>query len=160
MGKLIVLTSIHRNLVIGRITEDFSSQFCRVCYCSIWRISHSDCMHYICSVSCTVKGVRGKVSFDSQNDKHASQLSCDASPEAYLSLRVTVKRICHLVNEMWQIRLRRSFTGQLCNVQYSYYVVNRQSFCSGQYKNLVIPFLMYISLHTFSRQRTVKNIHG
>jgi hypothetical protein len=45
----------------------------------------------------TVKGVRGKVSFDSQNDKYASKLSCDASPKAYLSLRVTVKRICHLV---------------------------------------------------------------
>jgi hypothetical protein len=48
----------------------------------------------------TVKEVRGKVSFDSQNDKHASQVSCDASPEAYLSIRVTVKRICYLVNEM------------------------------------------------------------
>jgi hypothetical protein len=45
----------------------------------------------------TVKEVRGKVSFYSQNGKYASQLSCDASPEAYLSLRVTVKRICHLV---------------------------------------------------------------
>jgi predicted ferric reductase len=32
----------------------------------------------------TVKGSRGKVSFDSQNDKYASQLSSDASPEAYL----------------------------------------------------------------------------
>jgi hypothetical protein len=48
----------------------------------------------------TVKEVRCKVSFDSQNGKYASQLSCDASAEAYLSLRVTVKRICHLVNEM------------------------------------------------------------
>jgi hypothetical protein len=48
----------------------------------------------------TVKGIRGKVSFDSRNDKYASQLSCDASPEAYLSLRVTVKRICLFVNEM------------------------------------------------------------
>jgi hypothetical protein len=28
-----------------------------------------------------------KVSFDSQTDKYASQLSSDASPEAYLSLR-------------------------------------------------------------------------
>jgi hypothetical protein len=36
---------------------------------------------------CTVKGARGKVSFDSQTDKYASQLSNDASPEAYLSLR-------------------------------------------------------------------------
>jgi hypothetical protein len=35
----------------------------------------------------TVKGARGKVSFDSQTDKYASQLSSDASPEAYLSLR-------------------------------------------------------------------------
>jgi hypothetical protein len=35
----------------------------------------------------TVKGDRGKVSFDSQTDKYASQLSSDASPEAYLSLR-------------------------------------------------------------------------
>jgi hypothetical protein len=35
----------------------------------------------------TVKGARGKVSFDSQNDKYASELSSDASPEAYLSLR-------------------------------------------------------------------------
>jgi hypothetical protein len=33
----------------------------------------------------TVKGARGKVSFDSQNDKLASQLSCEASPEADLS---------------------------------------------------------------------------
>jgi hypothetical protein len=41
----------------------------------------------------TVKGVRDKVSFDSQNDKYASQLFCDTS-EAYLSLRVTVKHIC------------------------------------------------------------------
>jgi hypothetical protein len=36
----------------------------------------------------TVKVVRGKVLFDSQNDKYASQLSGDDSPEAYLSLRV------------------------------------------------------------------------
>jgi hypothetical protein len=49
---------------------------------------------------CIVKEVQGKVSFDSQNDKYASQLSCDASPEAYLSLRVTVNHICHLVNEI------------------------------------------------------------
>jgi hypothetical protein len=35
----------------------------------------------------TVKGARGKVSFDSQNDKYASQLFSDASPEAYLLLR-------------------------------------------------------------------------
>jgi hypothetical protein len=35
----------------------------------------------------TVKGARGKVSFDSQNDKYASQLSSDASLEAYLSLK-------------------------------------------------------------------------
>jgi hypothetical protein len=35
----------------------------------------------------TVKGARGKLSFDSQTDKYASQLSSDASPEAYLSLR-------------------------------------------------------------------------
>jgi hypothetical protein len=35
----------------------------------------------------TVKGARGKVSFDSQTDKYASKLSTDASPEAYLSLR-------------------------------------------------------------------------
>jgi hypothetical protein len=48
----------------------------------------------------TVKGARGKVSFDSQNDKYASQLSCDASSEAYLKLRVAVKHICHLVNKM------------------------------------------------------------
>jgi hypothetical protein len=48
----------------------------------------------------TVKGVQGIVSFDSQNDKYTSQLSFDASPEAYLSLRVTVKCICHLVNKM------------------------------------------------------------
>jgi hypothetical protein len=33
----------------------------------------------------TVKGARGKVSFDSQTDKYASQLSSDASPEAYLA---------------------------------------------------------------------------
>jgi hypothetical protein len=31
----------------------------------------------------TVKGSRGEVSFDSQKDKYASQLSCDASPEVY-----------------------------------------------------------------------------
>jgi hypothetical protein len=35
----------------------------------------------------TVKGAKGKVSFDSQNDKYASKLSSDASPEAFLSLR-------------------------------------------------------------------------
>jgi hypothetical protein len=59
-------------------------------------------LYFLCSDQFlfTVKGVRGKVSFDSQNDTFASQLSCDASPEAYLSLRVTVKRTCHLVNEM------------------------------------------------------------
>jgi hypothetical protein len=34
---------------------------------------------------CAVKGARGKVSFYSQNDKYASQFSCDASPDAYLS---------------------------------------------------------------------------
>jgi hypothetical protein len=33
----------------------------------------------------TVKGARGKVSFDSPNVKYASKLSCYASPEAYLS---------------------------------------------------------------------------
>jgi hypothetical protein len=32
----------------------------------------------------TVKWSRREVSFDSQNGKYASQLSCDASPEAYL----------------------------------------------------------------------------
>jgi hypothetical protein len=32
----------------------------------------------------TVKEARGKVSFDSQNDKYASQFSCDASSEGYL----------------------------------------------------------------------------
>jgi hypothetical protein len=32
----------------------------------------------------SVKGVWGEVSFDSQNDKYASHLSCDASSEAYL----------------------------------------------------------------------------
>jgi hypothetical protein len=32
-------------------------------------------------------GEKGKVSFDSQNDKYASKLSSDASSEAYLSLR-------------------------------------------------------------------------
>jgi hypothetical protein len=32
----------------------------------------------------TVKGARGKVLFDSQNDIYASQLSCDASPEVYI----------------------------------------------------------------------------
>jgi hypothetical protein len=30
---------------------------------------------------CTVKRARGKVSFDSQTDKYASQLSSEASPE-------------------------------------------------------------------------------
>jgi hypothetical protein len=35
----------------------------------------------------TVKGARGKVSFDSQTDQYVSQLSSDASPDAYLSLR-------------------------------------------------------------------------
>jgi hypothetical protein len=40
------------------------------------------------STSYTVKGARGKVpvSFDSQTDKCASQLSSEASPEAYLLL--------------------------------------------------------------------------
>jgi hypothetical protein len=38
-------------------------------------------------VEYTVKGARGKVSMDSQNDKYASQLSSDTSSEAYLSLR-------------------------------------------------------------------------
>jgi hypothetical protein len=33
----------------------------------------------------TVKGDRGKVSFDSLKVKYASKLSCYASPEAYLS---------------------------------------------------------------------------
>jgi hypothetical protein len=45
----------------------------------------------ILQVLVTVKGARGKVSFDSQNDKYASQLSCEASPKAYLS---------HLVYQM------------------------------------------------------------
>jgi hypothetical protein len=58
----------------------------------------------------------GKLSFDSQIDKYDSQLSCDASPEAYLSLRVIVKRICHLESKMWQIRLRWSITGILWSV--------------------------------------------
>jgi hypothetical protein len=35
----------------------------------------------------TVKRALGKVSFDSQTGIYASQLSSDASPEAYLSLR-------------------------------------------------------------------------
>jgi hypothetical protein len=67
-------------------------------------MQHRHQMDKHCSLAaehdCTVKVVRGKISFDSQNDKYASQLSCNASPEAYLSLRVTVKRICHLVNAM------------------------------------------------------------
>jgi hypothetical protein len=50
---------------------------------------HSDKVHAqervpaLC-LQCTVKGSRGEVSFDSQKDKYASQLSCDASSEAYL----------------------------------------------------------------------------
>jgi hypothetical protein len=32
----------------------------------------------------TVKGARRQVTFDSQKDKYASQLSCDVSSEAYL----------------------------------------------------------------------------
>jgi hypothetical protein len=42
---------------------------------------------FLCILSVrTVKGSRGKVLFDSQTDKYASQLSSDPSPEAYLSL--------------------------------------------------------------------------
>jgi hypothetical protein len=67
----------------------------------------------------TVKEVRGKVSFDSQNDKYTSQLSCDASPEAYLSLRVTVKRIFHLVNENVtntpHVKLHRIIVKRICH---------------------------------------------
>jgi hypothetical protein len=48
----------------------------------------------------TAKGAQGKVPFDSQNGKYASPLSCDASPVAYLPLRVIVKRICHFVSKM------------------------------------------------------------
>jgi hypothetical protein len=77
----------------------------------------------------TVKVVRGKVSFDSQNDIYTSQLSWDASPEAYLSLRVTVKRICHLVNEMWQIRLMWSFTGKV-----KWYFTSGPFYSAGQNK--------------------------
>jgi hypothetical protein len=43
---------------------------------------------FLCAPHC--KRGRGKVSFDSQNDKYASQLSSDASPESYLSLRKSV----------------------------------------------------------------------
>jgi hypothetical protein len=68
----------------------------------------------------TVKEVRGKVSFYLQNDKYASQLSCDASPEAYLSLRVTAESICHLVNEMWQVCLRWSFSKDICEAYLSF----------------------------------------
>jgi hypothetical protein len=39
---------------------------------------------HICHIH-TVKGARGKVSFDSLNVKYASKLFCYASPEAYLS---------------------------------------------------------------------------
>jgi hypothetical protein len=54
----------------------------------------------------TVKGTRGKVSFDSQNDKHASQLSCDASPEVYLShLIYQMTNALHSYPEL-QTRLR------------------------------------------------------
>jgi hypothetical protein len=54
-----------------------------ILWCVDWQLhrSRSFCL------LCTVKGARGKVSFDSQNDKYASKLSSDASPEAYLSLR-------------------------------------------------------------------------
>jgi hypothetical protein len=45
-------------------------------------------------VSYTVKGARGKVSFDSQIDKYASQLSSDASPEAHLSVFVILEVRC------------------------------------------------------------------
>jgi hypothetical protein len=39
----------------------------------------------------TEKGFRGKISFDAQNGKYASQLSCDASPDAYLPLHGKLK---------------------------------------------------------------------
>jgi hypothetical protein len=53
---------------------------------------------YIITVACipqklkllhryTVKGARGKVSFDSQTDIYASQLSSDASPEEYWKMK-------------------------------------------------------------------------
>jgi hypothetical protein len=48
---------------------------------------HKNCLPVNTVVDYTVKGAQGKVSFDSQTDKYASQLSSDASPEAYLSLR-------------------------------------------------------------------------
>jgi hypothetical protein len=72
----------------------------------------------------TEKGSRREVTFDSQNGKYASQLSCGASSEAYLYLRVVkplpnvvfsynvtntpqvkhhriiAKRICHFVSQM------------------------------------------------------------
>jgi hypothetical protein len=69
--------------------------------CKGYNRSLPECKKFKIDPPYTVKEVRGKVSFDSQNDKYASQqLSCDASPEAYLSLWVTVKRICHFVNKM------------------------------------------------------------
>jgi hypothetical protein len=59
----------------------------------------------------TVKGARGKVSFESQNDKYASKLSYDASPEVYLShLIYQMTNVLHSYPEL-QIRLRWSITG-------------------------------------------------
>jgi hypothetical protein len=49
--------------------------------------AHAVDFHYAApsSTLLTVKRARGKVSFDSQNVKCASKLSCYASPESYLS---------------------------------------------------------------------------
>jgi hypothetical protein len=55
----------------------YQISFC-VCVCH--------CHKNVCQISIyTVKGARGKVSFDSPNVKYASKVSCFASPEAYLS---------------------------------------------------------------------------
>jgi hypothetical protein len=56
----------------------------------------------------TLKGARGKVPFDSQNDKYASQLSYDASREVYLSYLIyQLTNALHSYPEL-QIRLRWS----------------------------------------------------
>jgi hypothetical protein len=55
----------------------------------------------------TVKGARGKVSFDSLTDKYASQLSNDASSEAYLSIRKMKSLFV-----IWEVRCDKYASGE------------------------------------------------
>jgi hypothetical protein len=89
----------------------------------------------------TVKGTRGKVSFESQYKKYASQLSCDASPEMY--------SICHILFTKWQMR----FTATL---SYKYASDEASQDSTVQYSMLFV-WLCYDTCYAMNNQRIIQS---